>query len=158
MFTSSRKFVADPAASAPLLAVCRDAALGLCVRALGPCAPGSIIERFEGDIGPRVSQHSLQVRPGSHIARTRHIGYLSHACDPNCRLDMARFELVALRAIAAGELLSIDYAATEDRLYAQFACACGAPDCRRWITGRDEPISAAGARYLAAQDSAAAPV
>mgnify|MGYP002084337363 FL=1 len=70
---------------------------------------------------------------------------------------MARFELVALRAIAAGELLSIDYAATEDRLYAQFACACGAPDCRRWITGRDEAISAAGARYLAAQDGAAAP-
>ena len=155
MFTSSRKFVADPAAPAPLLAVCRDAALGLCVRALGACAPGSVIERFEGDIGPRVSQHSLQVRPGSHIAGTQHIGYLSHACAPNCRLDMARFELVALRPIGAGEMLTIDYAATEDRLHVQFACACGAPACRRWITGRGEAANAVGQRFLASPDGAA---
>ena len=62
---------------------------------------------------------------------------------------MDRFELAALRDIAAGELLTIDYAATEDILHVQFACHCGAGDCRHWVTGAKEPVNAAGASYLA---------
>lgn len=157
MFLSSRACAVDVDVedAAPLIAVCRDDEIGLCVRALRDCAPGCVIERFDGQIGPAVSQHSLQVRPGLHISGTRHIGFLSHGCDPNCRLDMERFELVALRPIRAGEMLTIDYAATEDRLHVQFACACGAPACRRWITGRGEAVNAVGQRFLASPDGAA---
>lgn len=157
MFVSPRGCMADAdaAADTPLLAVCHDEDVGLCVRALCDCAAGTVVERFEGAIGPELSQHSLQVRPGLHISGTRHIGYLSHGCAPNCRLDMERFELVTLRAVAAGDILTIDYAATEDRLFAQFACACGAADCRRWIAGRSEPASPAGALYVAALAAAA---
>ena len=154
MFVSPRGCVAD--AAMPLLSVCRDEDVGLCVRALHDCASGAVVEAFDGAIGPDLSQHSLQVRPGLHISDTRHIGYLSHGCEPNCRLDMERFELVTLRPVAAGELLTIDYAATEARLFTQFACVCGANGCRQWITGRDEPVNLAGERYLAAL--AAAPV
>jgi hypothetical protein len=120
---------------------------GLCVRALRSAARGDVLDRFSGSIEAEVSQHSLQVAPGRHISETRFIGFLSHGCDPNCRLDMTGFELVALRSIAAGEILTIDYAETEDVLYAQFACGCGADACRRWIVGRTEQ---------AAGDSAAA--
>ena len=46
-------------------------------------------------------------------------------------------------------LLTIDYAATEDVLYRQFPCTCGATNCRKWITGRRETINATGKAYLA---------
>src|SRR3546814_11760482 len=95
------------------------------------------------------SSDLLQVRPGLHISGTHFIGYLSHGCDPNCRLDMERFELVARRDIAPGETLTVDYAATEDVLFRQFACRCAAPTCRGWITGRAEEINADGRRALA---------
>ena len=72
------------------------------------------------------------------VAGTRFVGYISHGCDPNCRLDMQRQELVALRDIAPDELLSIDYAETEDRLFINFSCSCGAEKCRDWIVGRIE--------------------
>lgn len=109
---------------------------------------GEVMHRFTGEIGPELKQHTLQVAPGLHIAGTRVIGYLSHACEPNSRLDMARFELVAVRDIETGDVLTIDYAETEDVLYRQFACHCGADACRGWITGRAEGPNADGVAYL----------
>lgn len=123
--------------------------LGLCVVAVQSFAKDDVLDSFCGEIGPDLQQHSLQVQPGMHIAETQFIGFLSHGCDPNCRLDMERFELVALRGIAEGELLTIDYAATEDVLYKQFECHCAALMCRGWITGRAEKINEEGRRVLA---------
>jgi hypothetical protein len=107
-----------------------------------------VIHTFTGVVGPELKQHTLQVAPGLHISETRVIGFLSHSCDPDCRLDMERSELVALRDIAEGEFLTIDYAATEDVLYRQFACHCGADTCRHWITGRAEGPDEDGQIYL----------
>lgn len=118
------------------LELCCGDEIGLGVRTLVAFREGDVLDRFVGRIDRHVSQHSLQIEPERHIAETRFVGYLSHGCDPNCALDMAARELVALRDIAAGELLQIDYAATEDTLYAEFQCACGAETCRGWITGR----------------------
>ena len=122
---------------------------GLGVHTLVARTAHEAIHQFNGIIGPELRQHTLQVGPGRHISGTRIIGYLSHSCDPNCRLDMDRFELVTLRDTPAGDALTIDYAATEDVLYRQFACHCGAANCRRWIIGRDEPMSAEGRAWLA---------
>lgn len=134
---------------AQTLRICRpDAARGLGVETTTARTKGEVLHVFTGEIGPEISQHSLQVDETNHISDTEFIGYLSHACAPNCRLDMKGFELVALKPIAAGELLTIDYAATEDRLFKQFACHCGAPQCRRWITGRAERPNIEGQAYL----------
>jgi hypothetical protein len=132
------------------LALCWDEAVGLGVRLLSDCPAGAVLDRFSGEIGPELRQHSLQVAPGLHISGTRFIGYLTHGCAPNSWLDMARFELVALRGLAAGERLTIDYGETEDHLYRQFACLCGASQCRHWITGREDQVSDAGLAHLAA--------
>jgi hypothetical protein len=132
-----------------ILTVCYSAELGLGVRLSTDAAAGDILDRFEGTVGPELSQHSLQVAPGLYIGGTRYVGFLSHGCEPNCRLDMVRRELVALRPIRAGEWLTIDYAATEDELFRQFACRCGAAACRGWITGRKDPVSAEGITRLA---------
>jgi len=121
---------------------------GMGVRTLVPRRASEVIHHFTGEIGPELKQHTLQVAPGQHISQTQVIGYLSHSCDPDCRLDMDAFALVALRALAAGDLLTIDYAATEDVLYRQFACHCGAANCRFWITGRLEEPDEDGRLYL----------
>jgi hypothetical protein len=131
------------------LVVRRLKSIGLGVQSLVGFRTGAVLDHFTGEISSRIKQHSLQVSEGRHISATRYIGYLSHGCNPNASLDMESFVLVALRDIQAGELVTIDYAATEDRLFVQFACVCGAPNCRRWITGRKDKINPEGAAFLA---------
>ena len=141
---------APDAVAADTLSIALCEARGLGVVTGRAATAGAVLDRFAGTIDGELRQHSLQVSPGRHISGTRFIGFLSHSCAPNCRLDMERFELVALADIPAGGWLTIDYAATEDVLYRQFACRCGAPRCRRWITGRRELPSAEGLRHLSA--------
>ena len=118
------------------LAICYNDEVGVGVVALVDFAQGDIMDCFAGKIGSELTQHSLQIGAGRHISGTRFVGYISHGCDPNCMLDMQRQELIALRDIAADELLTIDYAATEDRLFTNFFCSCDAEKCRNWIVGR----------------------
>jgi len=132
------------------LEVCQvEGAFGLGVRTRIARQAGDVVHRYTGVVSAEIKQHSLQVSDHLHISETAYIGYLSHACDPNARLDMSRFELVALRDVPAGDLMTIDYAATEDRLFRQFECHCGAAVCRRWICGRAEGPNHEGRAYLA---------
>lgn len=149
MFVDSRLEFVPGREADDRLAICRSDEFGLGVQALVDAPQGAVLDRFTGEFGPEITQHSLQVRPGVHISKTRFIGYLTHGCEPNCRLDMDRFELVALRDIAAGELLTVDYAETEDVLHVQFPCYCGAASCRGWITGRLDTVNPVGLAHLA---------
>ena len=134
----------------PTLEVCHtDGPYGMGIRTLVVRAAGEVADRFTGLVGQEIKQHSLQVTEHMHLSDTTYIGFLSHSCDPNSRLDMSRFELVTVRAVPAGEILTIDYAATEDRLYRQFECHCGAVGCRRWVVGRAEGANDEGRAYLA---------
>jgi SET domain-containing protein len=56
--------------------------------------------------------------------------YTNHSCAPNARLsiDNGRVEFYALRTIAAGEEVTVDYGETHHA--GQLACLCGAPGCR----------------------------
>lgn len=123
---------------------------GLGVRARRGFSAGSLLHRFAGIVSEHICQHSLQIDANRHISGTRYIGYLSHGCAPNCRLDMAGFALTALRDIAPGDILTVDYSETEDRLHRQFACQCGAATCRGWIHGRLEHPDDEGLAWLAA--------
>ena len=125
---------------------------GLGVRARHSFAPGAIVHRFAGVVGDHICQHSLQVDAERHISGTRFIGYLSHGCDPNAGLDMTTYTLVARRDIALGDVVTIDYAETEDRLHRQFACQCGATCCRGWITGRNEEPDEKGKAWKMKRD------
>ncbi len=55
--------------------------------------------------------------------------YTNHSCAPNARLCLAagRVEFYALRAIAAGEEVTVDYGPTHHE--GRLACRCGAPGC-----------------------------
>jgi hypothetical protein len=56
--------------------------------------------------------------------------YTNHSCRPNARLCIrqGRVEFYALRAIAAGEEITVDYGETHHE--GRLPCRCGAPGCR----------------------------
>lgn len=56
--------------------------------------------------------------------------YTNHSCRPNARLVIrhGRVEFYALRAIAPGEEITVDYGQTHHE--GRLACRCGAPGCR----------------------------
>jgi len=56
--------------------------------------------------------------------------YTNHSCKPNARLTIraGRVEFYALRPIAAGEEITVDYGETHHE--GRLACRCGASGCR----------------------------
>jgi SET domain-containing protein len=79
-------------------------------------------------------EHVIDANVGGNAAR-----WINHACDPNCESDVDeenhRVFIKALRKIRPGEELFYDYGLVLDERYTkkvkkQFACRCGAPDCR----------------------------
>ena len=59
--------------------------------------------------------------------------YTNHSCRPNARLDISqgRVEFYALRAIAAGEEITVNYGETHHQ--GRLACRCGAAGCGGWL-------------------------
>jgi SET domain-containing protein len=90
-------------------------------KTLGP-AEIQVAEDFF--IGPL----SEQEREGSMI-------FSNHSCEPNIGVQ-GQIVFVALRDIEAGEELTHDWATTDDDNY-EMECRCGAPSCRKVITGQD---------------------
>lgn len=74
--------------------------------------------------------------------------YMNHSCDPNVWMSDA-VTLVARRDIAAGEELTADYALWEadEEWIVPWECNCGAPDCRKRITGKDWRLKTLQERY-----------
>ncbi|MCS7102136.1 MAG: SET domain-containing protein-lysine N-methyltransferase [Burkholderiaceae bacterium] len=74
----------------------------------------------------------IDANVGGNAAR-----WINHSCDPNCETeeDGDRVWIQAIRDIAPGEELSYDYGLIIDEritptLKRQYACRCGAPNCR----------------------------
>jgi uncharacterized protein len=61
--------------------------------------------------------------------------YTNHSCDPNLAIQW-QIVLVAMRAVAPGEELTIDWATTDDGDH-QMKCRCGSAHCRGTVTGKD---------------------
>lgn len=118
----------------------KDDAAGYGVMTYKRFRKGELIAEIAGEIITDIRQHSLQIEPGKHLYDTYFTGYLLHSCDPNVFLDMQNMKLVAIKNIKPNDYLYMDYASTEDVLYKQFPCSCGAKNCRGWITGRMETI------------------
>ena len=57
----------------------------------------------------------------------------NHSCEPNTALD--GLNVVAIRDIAQGEELTVDYAEFVNEESEPFDCGCGAPACRQRIVG-----------------------
>lgn len=61
--------------------------------------------------------------------------YNNHSCNPNCGMR-GEITFVAMKDIDTDEELTIDYAFIDNEDYS-FECHCGAPNCRKIVTGFD---------------------
>jgi len=57
----------------------------------------------------------------------------NHSCDPNTAYD--GLDVIALRDIATGEELTLNYASFLDEHMEPFNCRCGAVNCCGWVSG-----------------------
>lgn len=71
--------------------------------------------------------------------------YFNHSCNPNCGMH-GEITFVAIRNIAAGEELTIDYAFVDNEDYS-FECHCGSSNCRHIVTGYDWKIKEIQKKY-----------
>ena len=99
---------------------------------------------------PRARQLSVQIEENLYLvtpaSREGPGDWVNHSCDPNAGLN-GQIALVALRDIAVGEEVCFDYAMTDGSPYDQFACRCGAANCRSYVTGEDWRLPELRERY-----------
>lgn len=107
------------------------------------------IARLSGWAVSERRPHTVQLSSRIHLHDAWFCGLLRHSCNPNVFVDTTYLELWSLHRILPGDLLTIDYANTEDVLYRQFACECCELHCRHWITGREEHLNAEGMAFMA---------
>ena len=104
---------------------------------------GEVIARMAGHVVHDIRQHTLQLTTETHLFDPYFSGYFLHSCSPNISLNMADLTVTAVEDIPAHSYLYMDYAETEDVLFKQFPCSCGAANCRGWVTGRKEMLDSA---------------
>jgi uncharacterized protein len=108
---------------------------GRCVLANTRFCVGDLIHEAKGRWLDRVTQYTLQYKPDVHFEDLEIIGYLAHSCEPNAAFYFDPPRLICIRPIESGDLVTIDYDATEEILAKDFKCACGSAQCRGVIRG-----------------------
>ena len=104
---------------------------------------GHIVDQktLREQISPRLGPVEIQIDEDLFIApvteeeREGSMLYSNHSCDPNLGMR-GEITFVAMRHICAGEELTHDWATTDDDDYS-VECKCGAPNCRKILTGKD---------------------
>ena len=104
---------------------------------------GHIIDRktLRQQIRPRLGPVEIQIDDDLFIApvteeeRELSMLYLNHSCNPNLGMR-GEITFVAMRDIRAGEEFTHDWAMTDDDDYS-IECNCGAPGCRKTLTGKN---------------------
>jgi len=114
---------------------------------------GHIINRetLREKVTPRLGPVEIQIDKDLFIApvteeeREDSMLYSNHSCNPNLGMR-GEITFVAMRDIRAGEELTHDWAMTDDDDYS-VECKCGAPNCRKILTGKDWRRPELQARY-----------
>lgn len=126
----------------------RDVTGGKAVYARDVIEPGELIAVWTGrivsadgldDLPEEIRRHTVQVEEDLYLASygpDEGPDFINHSCEPNAGLD-GQIAIVALRRIAPGEEVTIDYAMCDGSPYDEFDCACGSPICRGRVTGDD---------------------
>ncbi len=72
--------------------------------------------------------------------------FFNHSCNPNAGFRGTQ-QLVAMKAIAAGERVTFDYATCMTCDFGNMPCACGEDECRGFISGDDWKIPGLQQKY-----------
>lgn len=95
------------------------------------------LQELTRTLGPAEIQiaEDLFIGPLNEQEREGSMIFSNHSCEPNIGVQ-GQIVFVALRDVEAGEELTHDWATTDDDAY-EMLCNCGAPSCRKVITGQD---------------------
>lgn len=108
---------------------------------------GQTIGRVYGEVvgGDEGSEYAIDLGDDRLLEPGTPFRFLNHSCEPNCELlnytpDNApphEYEVYvkAIRKIAVGEQLTIDYAWAAD---VAIRCGCQTDNCRGWIVSADQ--------------------
>ena len=91
-------------------------------------------------------EEDLYIAPHSAKEVEANILCLNHSCNPNVGVR-GQITFVALQDIPAEAELTIDYAMIDGDPTERMACACGASECRKIITGNDWRLPELQRRY-----------
>lgn len=123
-----------------------------------PIPAGALLLLFSGDIIDEVKletvpeshrRFAIQVEEGLYLVTLGEpeiSDFLNHSCEPSAGMS-GQIGVVALRDLAAGEEVCIDYAMCDGTAYDEFTCGCGAAGCRGRVTGKDWRLPELQARY-----------
>jgi SET domain len=81
------------------------------------------------DIPPESCPNSIGIARGVWVEPEFPLVFINHSCEPNSAFTGER-TLVALRSIAPGEEVTMDYSTTEADVDWSMSCACGTSQCR----------------------------
>jgi SET domain len=98
-------------------------------------ADGAAIWKLDGKLhhGPsRTEPNWIGIGPDCWIDPKEPLNNINHSCEPNAAFGRHR-QLYALRDIARGEEITIDYSTTEADPKWTMECHCKAPSCRRGL-------------------------
>ena len=112
---------------------------------------GDYVAKLSGVLVNNTTLNTIQITETLLISDPWFCRFLLHSCDPSLEFDIDHFHVTARRDISPGEYLTVDYARTDDEVAVQFACKCGSPNCRGWITGRNQEVNEEGRAFLARQ-------
>ena len=114
---------------------------------------GAIVDReafasIRADVSPAEIQieDDLYIAPRTADEVEASILCLNHSCDPNVGVR-GQITFVAMRNVAAGSELTIDYAMIDGDPAERMECSCAAPSCRKVITGEDWRLPQLQRRY-----------
>lgn len=124
-----------------------------------PIAVGETIVIWDGErislakartLSPREQDYLLQVEDDCFLLTSLDelctADFINHSCEPNCGFTDS-VTLVAMRPIAAGEVLTFDYAMSDVNDFIAFDCLCGMASCRGRLTGSDWQLPDLQQRY-----------
>lgn len=113
---------------------------GKALVAVAPIKKGELLFTETGEITAVQTKYSYQVDWDLHYEPKGPSAYINHSCSPNVGIKVKKGGLpsfYALRDIAPGEVLTIDYATFEYRtkVLCETECLCGSDNCRKVIHG-----------------------
>lgn len=125
--------------------------------AVQPIAQGEVVTIWGGDVVPTAVFKDLpehQKRQSAQVAEDFYLvsskpgpgDFINHSCNANAGLR-GQIVIEAMRDIAAGEEVCIDYAMCDSTPGEDFACSCGAANCRGTVTSQDWRLPELQQRY-----------
>ncbi|MBW3002793.1 SET domain-containing protein-lysine N-methyltransferase [Candidatus Woesearchaeota archaeon] len=77
---------------------------------------------------------AAHIGDGLYVLDEKVLNWVNHSCEPNSAIDLGKTVLYALREIASGEEITVDYDKTEGE-GDKIPCNCGSRLCRGYFTG-----------------------